>query len=356
MQFDLKPSLLAAALLAGLGATATMAQSGAPDIGAPAPQVSPFDFAESGGKAEVLAEAAGAEGAGRVIGGEVAQDGAWPWQVALVVGGRPVSPETHFCGGSMVLDDWVLTAAHCVHMADDKGRYRDLPTDRFSVVVGTNILARGQGDVIPVEKVFVHPDYVGTEFDNDIALIKLSRAPQGVSYQTITVPTAEYGEILDQPGIASIVTGWGLTNGGTHPDRMHQAQIQIMSRDMCNGAIMEARAAQAAEGFVHAVRVFGLSDDDAETAWSALTSLAPLPLSDNMICSGTFEGGRTSCQGDSGGPLVVQVEDGSFIQAGVVSWGLSASETKTCLEDAPFSAYTKISRFVPWLEGVINQN
>src|SRR5690606_29212300 len=111
--------------------------------------------------------AAAAEGAGRVIGGEVAGEGAWPWQVALVIAGRPVTPDNHFCGGSLVLDDWVLTAAHCVHMADDTGRYRDLPADRFSVVAGTNILAPGRGDVIGVERVFVHPDYVGVEFDND---------------------------------------------------------------------------------------------------------------------------------------------------------------------------------------------
>lgn len=356
MKFSAMPLLWASVLVPALGAIAAQAQEAAPLAQPAEHRVSPFEFAESGTKAEALETAAAAEGAGRVIGGEVAGEGAWPWQVALVVAGRPVSPDNHFCGGSLVLDDWVLTAAHCVHMADDTGRYRDLPPDRFAVVAGTNLLAPGQGDVIAVERVFVHPDYVGVDFDNDIALLKLTRAPQGVTYETITVPTVEYGEILDQPGIATVVTGWGLTNGGRHPEQMHQAEIQMMSRDMCNGAIMEARASQAAEGFIHAVRVFGLKDDDAESAWSALTALAPLPLSENMLCSGTFEGGRTSCQGDSGGPLVVQVEDGSFIQAGVVSWGLSAAETKTCLEDAPFSAYTKISRFVPWLEQVINQN
>jgi secreted trypsin-like serine protease len=53
---------------------------------------------------------------------------------------------------------------------------------------------------------------------------------------------------------------------------------------------------------------------------------------------------------------VVPLDDGTYIQAGIVSWGLSAAAGKTCAEDAPFSAYTKISNFVPWLEATINGN
>ena len=64
-----------------------------------------------------------------------------------------------------------------------------------------------------------------------------------------------------------------------------------------------------------------------------------------MLCSGTFEGGRTACSGDSGGPLVVPLEDGTYIQAGVVSWGLSAADGKGCEETALFSAYTRVSNF-----------
>ena len=83
---------------------------------------------------------------------------------------------------------------------------------------------------------------------------------------------------------------------------------------------------------------------------------APLPLSPNMICSGTFEGGKTSCQGDSGGPLVVPLTDGSYIQAGVVSWGLVGNGSTTCAEDAMFSVYTKASKFVPWLNQTVSSN
>jgi len=348
---------LALAMCAGI-AGGSLAQSSAVQAADAAAVHSPFAFAESGLKAEhdaALAAAAAAQGAGRVIGGQPAAPGAWPWQVGLLVGGEPVGPDAHFCGGSLVLDTWVLTAAHCVHMADADGNFFDVDPRRLMIIAGTNTLAPGMGDVIPVTAIFRHPDYDGTEFDHDIALIKLARAPR-VPYKTITVPDATFGEILDQPGVPTIVTGWGLVNGGAHPADMHQAEIQMLSRDACNDAIMEARASQAVDGFLQATQAFALNDAATEEAWAALVERAPLPLSSNMICSGTFAGGKTSCQGDSGGPLVVPLNDGTYVQAGVVSWGLSAGANMTCAEDAPFSAYTKISNYVPWLEATINAN
>jgi len=67
-------------------------------------------------------------------------------------------------------------------------------------------------------------------------------------------------------------------------------------------------------------------------------------------------GGKTSCQGDSGGPLVVPLNDGSYIQAGIVSWGLSSGNGKTCAEDAIFSAYTRTANYVDWLNQTIQSN
>lgn len=350
---NLSPLAIAACLAAGPGlAQDTPGFSG---TAADPATLSPFAFAESGLKAQ-REEAAAAAGSGaRVVGGEVAAPGAWPWQVALMIKAAPVGPSAQFCGGSMLLDRWVLTAAHCIHMADKDGTYRDLNPAAIAVLVGTNEIEPGKGDLVPIEAVFRHPDYLGTAYDNDIALVRLARAPI-VPFQRITVPDAEFGDYLDQPGVVTTVTGWGLIEGGADTATLRQADIQIMDRDLCNRALMDLRADQAGKGFAFAVNVFGLKEEDAYTLWDEMISRAPVPMSGNMLCSGTFEGGKTACSGDSGGPLVVGLKDGSYIQAGVVSWGLSGAEGKGCNENAPFSAYTRVSNYLPWLQGVIDAN
>ena len=340
--------MLKAMVLVMAGAGVAMAE--APDFIQKMP--SPYAWTKSGEKAAFAAKAAVG---GKVIGGQLAAEGAWPWQVALLMNGAAVGPDGQFCGGSMLLDTWVLTAAHCVHMQDEAGNWADLAPADLSVFVGSNVIAPGQGDLVGVAKVIRHPQYLGTEFDFDIALIKLTRPPQA-PYATVQVPDAVLGDQLDQPGVVTVVTGWGLLEGGSHPEALHQTEIQMMDRGLCNQSMLNARAEAAAKGFGYAASVMSIKEEDAYAVWDQLMAKAPAPMSANMLCSGTFEGGKTACSGDSGGPLVVPLEDGSYIQAGVVSWGLTAATGEGCEEQALFSAYTRVSSFLPWLEKVIADN
>ncbi len=344
-----------ALVLAAAGLTAGIATAEAPDFtdkdsGANA---SPYSFAASGAKAERSEKASAAEPSGaKVVGGQPAANGAWPWQVAFILGGQPISTDSQFCGGSMVMDRWVLTAAHCVHMADEAGNGADLAPGDFDILVGTNLLD-GSGDRVPVEAVFTYPSYSVNDFDYDIALVKLARAPTS-AYRTVEVPDATYGDILREPGITTVVTGWGLQAGAVPSSQLMQAQIQMLDRDMCNQVLMDGRAEEAVEGFAFAVNMMNVPEEKAYALWDEIMAAAPMPMSENMICSGTYEGGKSSCNGDSGGPLVVPLDNGKYIQAGIVSWGLSDSSGRGCPEMAQFSAYTDVSRFVPWLNEVIS--
>jgi hypothetical protein len=145
----------------------------------------------------------------------------------------------------MVLDRWVLTAAHCVVMARTKtATFRRSSPQEISILVGTNKLD-GSGDLIPVEAIFRHPSYTGTSSTIDIALIKLARAPTG-ALQDGRGARRRIRRHPEPAGRHHHRHRLGPAEGGTPSPDLRAGQIQVLDREMCNTAMMEARAEDAA--------------------------------------------------------------------------------------------------------------
>jgi len=305
----------------------------------------PFTLANSEEKQLYAEQEIDAESS-RVLNGRVAKDGAWPWQVALMKKGSKPGFVSQFCGGTMLQNEWVLTAAHCVVDVRDDGNYL-ADKNNILVMVGSNTISSA-GDFVPVAEIHTHPDYNPNGFDSDIALLKLTRKPSK-PFERITIPTAEYADILERPGVSTIVTGWGRTETGKTSPQLLEGKIKMLSRDVCNQVMMKPRLKAAAKNFSNAANMLGVRGAAANKLWKQMLSQVSPPFTDKMICSGTPEGPRGACDGDSGGPLVVPLENGTYIQAGVVSWGMSATDGVGCNRKAKFSAYTRTGHFADWI-------
>ncbi|BCD97259.1 trypsin-like serine protease [Marinagarivorans cellulosilyticus] len=237
----------------------------------------------------------------RIVGGGSADPADWPYIVSLVQkGANPL--DGHFCGGSLIRPDVVLTASHCV---DGAG------VNSFDVYVGSNILSDpgATGEIIGVKKIKMHEDFSLAALSNDIALIFLERATN-----LPTLPTLSSEQMMSvNVGDAFKVAGWGNMdpNFPEFPDFLQEVDVQHIDPEICNEAYEP---------------IFG-----------------PDTINETMICAGTFVGGKDSCHGDSGGPLVVEV-DGEPHQVGVVSFG-----NGSCADPGFFGVYAKVPHFEAWI-------
>jgi secreted trypsin-like serine protease len=237
----------------------------------------------------------------KIVGGALAPEGAYPWQVSLSVSWIADPGLGHFCGGSIYNSKWIVTAAHCI--ADNE------PQD-IHVVSGTNKLVATSAR-LNVRRIIVHRDYNRPkEHDNDVALLELLKP---LMFDDKTKPIellspADEQQLAD-PGRQLTVTGWGATQEGGSPVRdLRFTDIPSVSRETCNQPPSYNRH-----------------------------------ITENMICAGKPLGGTDSCQGDSGGPLVSDKSLGPVRLVGIVSWG------EGCARFAKYGIYTRVARYNRWI-------
>uniref|UniRef100_A0A3P9MDC4 Peptidase S1 domain-containing protein n=1 Tax=Oryzias latipes TaxID=8090 RepID=A0A3P9MDC4_ORYLA len=236
----------------------------------------------------------------RIVGGQDAPAGFWPWQVSLQ-GSR------HFCGGSLINNQWVLTAAHCFPSRSASG---------VNVVLGLQSLQGSNPNRVSrtIATVIVHPNFNSATQNNDIALLQLSSPVTFNSYITpVCLPST--GSTF-YSGVKTWVTGWGTIRSGVSlpaPQTLQEVQIPIVGNRRCKCS-------------------YGASS-----------------ITDNMMCAGLLAGGKDSCQGDSGGPLVIK-QNIRWIQAGIVSFGKGCA-----LPNFP-GIYTRVSQYQTWINTQITTN
>uniref|UniRef100_A0A3B5QRK3 Prothrombin n=1 Tax=Xiphophorus maculatus TaxID=8083 RepID=A0A3B5QRK3_XIPMA len=257
----------------------------------------------------------------RIVGGDEAEVASAPWQVMLY----KRSPQELLCGASLISDEWILTAAHCVLYPPWNKNYT---VDDILVRLGKHNRAkfeRGIEKIVAIDEIIVHPKYNWREnLNRDVALLHLRR-PVTFSDQIhpICLPSKEVAKTLMSEGFKGRVTGWGNLQETWNPSArnlpsvLQQIHLPIVEQDICRKS----------------------------------TSVR---ITDNMFCAGykPEENKRgDACEGDSGGPFVMKYPaENRWYQIGIVSWG------EGCDRDGKYGFYTHLFRMGRWMKKVIEKS
>ncbi|XP_073940515.1 transmembrane protease serine 6 isoform X2 [Castor canadensis] len=235
----------------------------------------------------------------RIVGGAVSSEGEWPWQASLQIRGR------HICGGALIADRWVITAAHCFQ--EDSMASPALWTV-FLGKVWQN--SRWPGEVsFKVSRLLLHPYHEEDSHDYDVALLQLDHpVVRSTTVRPVCLPARSH---FFEPGLHCWITGWGaLREGGPTSNVLQKVDVQLIPQDLCSEAYR-------------------------------------YQVTPRMLCAGYHKGKKDACQGDSGGPLVCKEPSGRWFLAGLVSWGLG------CGRPNYFGVYTRITGVIGWIQQVL---
>ncbi|NP_001018368.1 complement factor D precursor [Danio rerio] len=224
-----------------------------------------------------------------ITGGQEAKAHSRPYMASVQWNGK------HECGGFLISSQWVMSAAHC---------FQDGRTSGVKVVLGAHSLSGAEDTKQTFDaEVYNHPDFSISNYDNDIALIKLDKP---VTQSDAVKPVKFQRDETADPKEAAVVetAGWGsLNNMGGRPDKLHELSIPVMERWRC-----------------------GRADFYGEKFTS------------NMLCAADKR--KDTCDGDSGGPLLYR---------GIVV-GITSNGGKKCGSSRKPGLYTIISHYASWID------
>jgi len=235
----------------------------------------------------------------RIVGGTEAVSGSWPWQISLrrCSNCHGTSSEGyHTCGGVILSERWVISAAHCISNGV-----------QYKIVAGDHNRdhAESTEQVREVQQIIVNSHYA-TDGDRDAALLYLSTP---LTFNDRVKPICLSTDV-PAVGTNCVATGWGTTHGTGSNTVLRQVPLPILSDSYC-----------------------------ADRYGSSITPYT--------VCAGYEEGGRDTCQGDSGGPLVCEI-DGSWQLHGLTSFG------RGCAEAGWPGVYARVTPIMDWIQAYTN--
>lgn len=220
------------------------------------------------------------------------------------------------CGGTVIGEHWILTAAHCV--ARQEGRPGVNRPERFAVRTTLTSPGAGQDHALRIVEVRVPADYTFRPgAPHDVALLRLAE-PVGLPRQLLL--SASLRAELEQAGRTAIVAGFGLTETQQLASELRRAEVPIIANSECR------------------------------TRWRVNQNLRPDDLGAAVLCAGEGKAGaRDSCPGDSGGPLFVRDPVGNLVQLGIVSWG----PNEACGAATLPGVYAAVAAHERWIRGIV---
>nr|XP_008175759.1 mast cell protease 1A-like [Chrysemys picta bellii] len=233
--------------------------------------------------------------AGEIIGGREAEPHSRPYMAFVEI--KKGENQSNMCGGFLIREDVVVTAAHCNCNLGD-----------ITVLLGAHNISRiepGRQETW-VRRRIPHPEYNDETYENDIMLLQLAQEAR-LSDQVQLIPLPRYEEKV-KPGSMCSVAGWGQTSvfPGKTSDVLMEVDLEVMEDRNCSRHFLNHYKPRT------------------------------------MLCAGDQHRRKSSFNGDSGGPLVC-----GRVAQGIVSFGPN--------DASPPEVYTRVSQFIPWIKATIGK-